>query len=51
MPNWCENRVYIESTPEQIEAIIAAILNESDKKLLNYLLILRFFTKFTFTKK
>jgi hypothetical protein len=29
--------VYIESTPEQIEAIIAAILNDSDKHLLNHL--------------
>ena len=37
MPNWCENHVYIESTPEQIEAIIAAILNDGDKKLLDYL--------------
>ncbi len=37
MPNWCENHVYIESTPEQIEAIIAAILNDGDKHLLNHL--------------
>lgn len=25
MPNWCENHVYIETTPAEIEAIIAAI--------------------------
>lgn len=37
MPNWCENVVYIESTPEEIEAIIAAISSDDEKNLLNYL--------------
>lgn len=37
MPNWCDNRVYIEAPPAEIEAIIAAVQNDGDKKLLNYL--------------
>jgi hypothetical protein len=37
MPNWCENRAYIETTPEEIAAIVAAIQSEGDKNLLNYL--------------
>lgn len=38
MPNWCENSLYIESTPEDIAAIKAAILNgDGDEQgLLNY---------------
>jgi hypothetical protein len=34
MPNWCENRVYIEATANDIGAIIAAVNSGS---LLNYL--------------
>ena len=37
MPNWCENRVYIEASPAEIEAIIMAIQSDDDKGLLNYL--------------
>jgi hypothetical protein len=37
MPNWCENRVYIEASPAEIEAIIAAVQNDGDKGLLHYL--------------
>ena len=39
MPNWCENRVYIEASPAEIEAIIMAIQSDDDEKgLLHYLL-------------
>jgi hypothetical protein len=37
MPNWCVNNVYIETTPEQIAAIVAAIQSDDDKGLLHYL--------------
>ena len=37
MPNWCENRVYIEAPPSDIEAILMAVQSDDDKKLLNYL--------------
>jgi hypothetical protein len=38
MPNWCENRVYLEATPSEIEAIVAAVKNQGDTKgLLDYL--------------
>ena len=37
MPNWCENRVYIEAPPEDIEAILMAVNNDDDKNLLHYL--------------
>ena len=39
MPNWCENRVYLEASPAEIEAIIMAIQSDDDdeKGLLNYL--------------
>jgi hypothetical protein len=38
MPNWCENRVYIEAPPEDIEAILMAVHNaDEEKRLLNYL--------------
>lgn len=38
MPNWCENRVYLEATPSEIEAIVAAVKNQGDTKgFLNYL--------------
>jgi hypothetical protein len=38
MPNWCVNNVYIETTPEEIAAIVAAIENQDDDKgLLHYL--------------
>ena len=37
MPNWCENHVYIETNPEEIAAIVAAIENQDDKGLLHYL--------------
>ena len=37
MPNWCQNVVYIEASPEEIEQIIASINNPADDKgLLNY---------------
>jgi len=39
MPNWCENRVYLEASSAEIEAIIAAIQGQDDTKgLLSYLL-------------
>jgi len=39
MPNWCENRVYIEASPAEIEAIIMAVQGTDDEKgLLNCLL-------------
>jgi hypothetical protein len=38
MPNWCENRVYLEASPAEIEAIIMAVQSDDDKGLLNYLL-------------
>jgi hypothetical protein len=37
MPNWCENRVYLEASPAEIEAIIMAVQSDGDKGLLNYL--------------
>lgn len=37
MPNWCENRVYIEAPSEDIEAILMAVNNDDDKNLLHYL--------------
>jgi hypothetical protein len=37
MPNWCENRVYIEASPAEIEAIIMAVQSDDEKGLLNYL--------------
>ena len=37
MPNWCENRVYIEASPAEIEAILTAVQSEGDKGLLSYL--------------
>jgi hypothetical protein len=37
MPNWCENRVYLEASPSEIEAMLAAIQSDDDKGLLNYL--------------
>ena len=37
MPNWCENRVYIEAPSEEIEAILLAVQSEGDDGLLNYL--------------
>jgi hypothetical protein len=38
MPNWCENRVYLEASSAEIEAIIAAIQGQEDTKgLLSYL--------------
>lgn len=39
MPNWCENRVYIETSSEEIAAIVAAInaQDNEDVGLLNYL--------------
>jgi hypothetical protein len=37
MPNWCENRVYIEASPAEIEAMIAAIQSDGEKGLLNHL--------------
>ena len=37
MPNWCENRVYIEASPAEIEAMLAAINSDDDKGLLHYL--------------
>lgn len=37
MPNWCENRVYIEASPADIEAILMAVQNDGDSGLLNYL--------------
>jgi hypothetical protein len=37
MPNWCENRVYIQAPPAEIEAIVAAVQSDGDKLLLSYL--------------
>jgi hypothetical protein len=37
MPNWCENRVYLEASPAEIEAIISAIQSDGDSGLLNHL--------------
>jgi hypothetical protein len=37
MPNWCENRVYIEAPSEDIQAILMSVDNDGEKGLLNYL--------------
>lgn len=37
MPNWCVNNVYIETTPEEIAAIVEAIQSDDDRGLLHYL--------------
>jgi hypothetical protein len=37
MPNWCENRVYIEAPPEDIQAILMAVRSSDENGLLNYL--------------
>lgn len=37
MPNWCENRVYLEASSSEIEALLAAVQNDGDSGLLNYL--------------
>ena len=37
MPNWCVNNVYIETSPEEIAAIVEAIQHDDDRGLLHYL--------------
>ncbi len=37
MPNWCENRAYIEASQKDIDAIIQAVQSADDSKLLSYL--------------